>query len=81
MTCVTYCWGRYIQGLSRETRPVWDGTVGFRSPQAGFCFVLRCDGNGNPIVKLLPPVVMGTENTHLLLTWDGNGTGSWGMFH
>ena len=28
----------------------------------------HCDGNENPIVKLLPPVVMGTGNTHLLRT-------------
>ena len=47
----------------------------------GICFALHRDGHGNLIVKLLSPVVMGTGNAHLLLTWDGkNGTGSSRMF-
>ena len=41
----------------------------------------HCDGKGNPLVNLLLPVVMGTGISHWLLPWDGNGTGSWGVFH
>ena len=37
---------------------MWDGTAGILTPQ---------DGNDNPIVKLLPPVVTGTGNAHLPL--------------
>lgn len=61
-----------------EDRVGRDGRVPLA--EGGICFAPRCDGNGDPIVKLLPSVGMGTGNAHLLLTWDGNGTGSWDMF-
>ena len=45
---------------------MWDETVGFRSPQAG---------------EKIPSIVMETGNAHLLFSWDGKETGSWGMLH
>ena len=51
----------FLQGISRGTRPVWDGTVWLGSSQTGF---------------FLPPVVLGTGNAHLLasyLLWEREG--------
>ena len=71
------------KGYHGRRGPCGTGRSGFARRRRFVCLFVspHCDGNGNPIVKLLPPVSMGTGNAHLPLAWDGDGTGSWGVFH
>ena len=59
---------RVIQSrvIAGDQRPLWDGTVGFRSPQTRYISPLNVMGVGIPFFNCLPPVVMVTGKAHLL---------------
>ena len=67
-----------VSGVGRKGifTAVWHGTVGLTSPQRLFFFCSPLWWDGNPIVKLLPPVTVRTGNKYPLssyLGWEGDG--------